>query len=154
MVGIPLLIFAWTYLNLKTLFPFPIFEDPITGPLLHFIIFLSVVFLVTKAFKNYQQQMAAADFTGSTAPKEQQVIEKANLFLNASLSFYWFLTYSTVLVLIGFYLSVEEIYIGAYSILLILFSIKRPTPDRMIKEMKLKKEDKVILFEALKNPEV
>lgn len=153
MVGMPLLIFAWTYLNLNILKPFPVFENPVIGPLLHFIIFLGVVFLLTKAFKNYKQKMAQPDFTDSTASMEQQVMEKAHLFINASLPFYWFLTYATILVLIGFYFSVEELYIGAYSVILIIFSIKRPTADRMIKEMRLKKEEKVILFDALKNPD-
>ena len=153
MVGVPLLIFAWTYLNLKLLTPLPFFENPVVGPLLHVIIFVSAIFLVNRAFKVYRQQIATEDFSAGTASKEQQVIEKAKLFLRASMPFYWFLTYSTILIIIGFYFSAEPFYIGAYSILLILFSIKRPTVDRLVKEMKLKKEEKLIVYDALRNPQ-
>lgn len=78
-----------------------------------------------------------------------QIIRKFELFRAASMQKYLLLTASTVLVVLGYYLSAEEYYGAFYGILIVIFSVHRPTPERFIRDMRLNKEDRRALREAL-----
>lgn len=154
MVGVPLVIFGWIYLNLKNIEKWGLFATPYTAAVLNAVIIVVALALAFRAYRKYKGQLANPGLPAEQAAGRQQVIEKANFFAVVSLQFYWSLTISTILVVIGFYLSAEEFYIILYSILLVLFSINRPTLDGLIKGMKLKKEEQELLFEAWKTPGV
>lgn len=153
MVGLPLLLFAWTYLNLKLISPWVYFEEPLTGTFLHALILVVVIVLPVLAYKRYKKEIATASSASKDVQNTVSLREKVNVFISASLRFYYVLTISNILVVIGFYFSAEEFYIFFYSILLILYSINRPTPDRMVKELRFKKEEKEAFYQLLKNQE-
>ncbi len=153
MVGVPLLLFGWIYLNRKVLKPWYFFEDDATGAVLHIIILVVAGFVAFRAWRKYRKELSSPDFSRASSFRDkEQILAKVNYFITASRAFYGFLTISTLMVVAGFYLSAEEFYIGAYTILLVMYSVYRPTLDRMMKEMKLSKEEKELLFEAWKNP--
>lgn len=78
-----------------------------------------------------------------------QLNRKFEVFRTASMQKYLLLTASTVLVVLGYYLSAEEYYGAFYGILIVIFSVHRPTPERFMRDMRLKKEERQALREAL-----
>lgn len=149
MVGLTLLSFIWIYLTIKTLTPNIIFSVPVYRPYLHGIFLLGAVACAIFAFVQYRRHLNEQK-AAETAMHPVSIMEKVRTFRAASLRKYILLTLGTVLIILGFYLSAEPNYAAAYSILLIIFSINRPTPDRLVKDMDIKKEDQEILFKALR----
>lgn len=151
MVGVPLLAFVWVYLNLKTIYPNTIFSVPAFRPLLHGGILLAALLIAIWAFVQYRRSLLhLKPYAGPSEHLDNTVEKKVDLFRKASLKKYAMLTLSTLLVILGFYLSAEENYAAAYSILLIVFSVNRPTLDRLLRDTRMKKEERDALFEAYK----
>lgn len=144
MVGLPLLAFTWVYLNLKTISPWRYFEDPTAEIFLHAVILSAATFFVGAAFLQYRRRLSALE-GAEDVPKAESLEEKTERFVQASLRKYLMLTAGTVLVVLGFYLSTAEFYVPVYTVLLVIFSITRPTPEKMGKDMGMKKEERKAL---------
>lgn len=78
-----------------------------------------------------------------------QLSRKFEVFKAASMQKYLLLTASTVLIVLGYYLSAEAVYGAFYGIMIIVFSVHRPTPERFMRDMRLTKKDRQTLREAL-----
>lgn len=148
MVGLSLVAFVWVYLNLPAITPNIIFSVPAYRPYLHGLFLLSSLALLIRALVQYRKSIKDPGAFSSTENIQEKVIAKASFFRAASLKMYLLLTVSTLLVVTGFYLSAEPKYAAAYSVLLIAFSLYRPTPERMMKDMKMKKEERDYFYEA------
>lgn len=150
MVGIPLLAFSWIYLNMTLWFPWSFFQNSETGVYGHVILVGFAVGLAIMAFirsrQFYQQQ-------GPIPPglEGAEALDwKVKVFSGASIQKCLFLTASTLVVVVGFYLSLHQLYVPLYAILLILFSINRPSAERISSDMRMKKDEYLALVEALR----
>lgn len=151
MVGVPLVAFAWIYLNLKTINPHDIFMVPAFRPYLHAGILLLSLAIAVLAVIQYRHRFTGLEpDTSEQEGVKESLNEKVQIFKEASLKKYVLFTISTLIIIGGFYLSSEETYGAAYSILLILYSINRPTPERLVKDMRLKKEERELVFKSVK----
>lgn len=150
MVGLPLLVFTWIYLNLKTISTWRYFEDPTAGIFLHGLILFGALYLLVFAFLRYRRDFTALEASKGASEQSENLEEKTERFFQASIRKYLMLTGSTILVIVGFYLSAEAFYAAIYSILIIAFSINRPTSDKMAKDMRLKKEERQTLKAAVR----
>lgn len=149
MVALPLLAFIWIYLTLQTITPNIIFSVPVYRPYLHGLFLLSALALAVLAFVQYRRRIKDQE-AAEIAKSFNSITEKVSIFRAASLKKYILLTLSTLIIILGFYLSAEPNYAAAYSFLLIAFSINRPTPDRLVKDMGMNKEEQEVVFHALK----
>lgn len=153
MVGVPLLAFSWIYLNLKFWTPKSFFQDPETAMYGHAVFVGFAVSLAVMAFvrsrRYYQQE-------GPVPPglEGAEALEwKVKVFAGASVQRCLFLTASTLVVVLGFYMSLHQLYVPLYAVLLILFSVNRPSPERISSDMRMKKEEHRALVQALRERE-
>lgn len=82
-------------------------------------------------------------------PLNSLIIRKLEAFRSAAIQKYLLLTASTILVIAGFYLSAAEFYGALYGLMIIVFSVQRPTPERFMRDMRLAKEERQALRAAL-----
>lgn len=175
MVGLPLVAFTWVYLNLQWVQPWGYFADPSWRVFLNAVILVLALALGVLAFIQYRKrynglepQAGVSSITSSQSGDSQsidsrsidsrtddqelsrQLIRKLEVFKSAALQKYLLLTASTVLIIIGFYLSAEEFYAALYGLMIIIFSVHRPTPERFIRDMRLGKEERQALREGLR----
>lgn len=173
MVALPLVGFIWVYLNLREMQPWGYFKDPSWSVFLHVALLVPALLLGLLAFVQYRKrfnglevradELPAGDSSGDSRSidsrsadsrnNEEQLSReldhKLDVFRAASLQKYMLLTASTVLVVIGFYLSAEEFYGALYGLMIIIFSVHRPTPERFGRDMRLKKEERKAVREAI-----
>lgn len=169
MVGLPLVGFIWVYLNLAQIQPWGYFADPSWQVFLHAALLALALALGVMAFVQYRKRFnglepsteelpsrnsrstdsRSIDFRNDGQPLSRQVDRKLEVFRSAALQKYMLLTASTILVVLGFYLSAAEFYGALYGLMIIIFSVHRPTPERFARDMRLTKEERKALREAL-----
>lgn len=150
MVGLHLVAFSWVYLNLKFWTPRYFFQSPEGAVAGHVAIVGLTIGLAVLAIVRYRQRHQEMAPFAEGKEGVEALEKKVQLFYEASLQKYVFLTGATLLVVLGFYLSLNEFYVPLYAIALILFSINQPTAERLGRDMQLKKEEREMLNEELK----
>lgn len=78
---------------------------------------------------------------------EAELIEKVKIYCAATTHRYLFLSLVSLGSTIGLLLSGNPFYIVIFALALVFFSLAKPSPDRMARLMKLKKEDRELLRE-------
>ncbi len=74
--------------------------------------------------------------------------EKLRLFYKLLINRYLILIMGTLLVVLGLYLTREQLFSALYMVMLIASSLIRPTPARLIKDFNLSEEDEKALRES------
>lgn len=152
MVAFPLVAFIWIYLNLNSIRPWGYFADPDFKVYLHAILLLLALLLAVLAFVKYRNRFYGlepqADIPhGKEEGAKQRVRQKLPVFIKAARQQHLLLTLATVLVVLGYYLSAEPYYAALYGVVIVIFSVYRPTPERFISDMRLSKEERHALRE-------
>lgn len=138
-VCLPLLFFVIVFLNLQEKGGIsPAFEPD--DALWHYL--LAAMALITwlwgdKLYKNGLKDLSP----------ELNLSEKLLGFRRASVLKYTIASINCLVIILFLYLTKEQIFLMAFGALLVLLSINRPTPYRIIKDLKLGKEDQKILRE-------
>lgn len=179
MVGLPLVGFSWVYLNLQQIQPRGYFADPSWQVYLHAALLLLALALGVLAFVQYRKRFHGLeprmdelgggagtmgdspngyspngysrniDSRNDGQPLNSLIIRKLEAFRSAAIQKYLLLTASTILVIAGFYLSAAEFYGALYGLMIIVFSVQRPTPERFMRDMRLAKKERQALRAAL-----
>lgn len=150
MVGLHLVAFSWVYLNLKFWTPRFFFQSPEGAVAGHVAIVGLAIVLGVLAVVRYRQRYGEMTTLAEEREGMKALEKKVQLFYEASLRKYIFFTAATLLLVLGFYLSLNEFYVPLYAIALILFSINQPTAERIGRDMQLTKEEREMLKEELK----
>lgn len=130
MVGVPLMVFLFLYLQIKD-GKFVVEQpDPNINLILVYLVPIFCLLNVVLAYVLYKNQLK------NTA--ELDLRDKLQKFYYASLSKYSFLEAAVILTLIGLFLTGSMLYAMLYLILLMIFSLNRPTPYRLRKDLKIK----------------
>lgn len=131
MVGVPLIIFLYLYLEIKDGTFVAESADEDLNMVLHILIPLFGLINIGLAYIFYRNVIKDVQ---STAPLR----EKLKKFYTASLMKYSFLSAATFLSLIGLFFTAQLIYVGFYLFVLLIFSLNRPSPFRFRRDMKIK----------------
>ncbi len=153
LVGLPLLVFSWVYLNLNFWEPWYFFENSAMGTVSHIVLVGIAVLVAIAANIQYRRFFRQLEPVPPGLEGDRALEWKMKMFSKASLQQCLLLTASTILVIIGFYLSLEQFYVPLYAALLVLFSMNRPSPERIADDMRMKKEERLVLKEELKQRE-
>lgn len=78
---------------------------------------------------------------------ELELIEKAKIYCQATTQRFLFLLMVSIGASVGLLFSGNPFYIVIFALALVFFSLAKPSPDRMARLMKLKKEDRELLRE-------
>lgn len=140
-VGIPLILFCIVYLK---------FQGqggllPTTAEnfyfLLHVFIPVLIVITIIFAYAYYRKQLKQKHLKVS-------LTEKLLFFYQISVNKYIILCIANMLAVVGLYLSGEQFFAALYAITLVVFSFSRPTPLRIIKDLKLNKDEQKKLIHS------
>lgn len=78
----------------------------------------------------------------------EDLLEKVSIYSQATNRRFWFLFFTSVIATIGLLFNQNPVYTVIFAVTLIFFSLAKPSPDRMARLMKLKKEDRELIREA------
>jgi hypothetical protein len=77
-----------------------------------------------------------------------ELLEKVRIYSEATNQRFWFLFLVSILATVGLLFSQNPVYTVIFAVTLVFFSLAKPSPDRMARLMKLKKEDRELIREA------
>lgn len=77
-----------------------------------------------------------------------ELLEKVRIYSNATNQRFWLLFLVSIFATIGLLFYQNPIYTVIFAVALIFFSLAKPSPDRMARLMKLKKEDRELIRDA------
>ncbi|WP_017731591.1 hypothetical protein [Nafulsella turpanensis] len=150
MVGLPLLCFGWVYLNLQGLSTPALFDHPVYAWFWHVPAVLLIVGLTAGAYILYRGRLKNYFSAAGKEPSLQRLENRVEVFYELSLRKYLMLTVAVLLAVLSLYLSGHKGYAAIYGILLLIFSVSRPTARGLNRDLKLNKEERLIVHEALK----
>lgn len=85
--------------------------------------------------------------------QKTELVEKAKIYSQATSQRFLILFGVSILTTVGLLLSKNPVFTVIFAVALVFFSLAKPSPDRMARLMKLKKEDRELVREASR-PEV
>ena len=77
-----------------------------------------------------------------------ELLEKVRIYSNATNQRYLFLFTVSIFATVGLLFNQNQVYTVIFAVTLVFFSLAKPSPDRMARLMKLKKEDRELIREA------
>ena len=80
--------------------------------------------------------------------QQEDLLEKVKIYAKATKQRFLFLFLVSVASSVGLLFSGNPGYVLSFALCLVFFSLAKPSPDRMVRLLKLKKEDRAILLEA------
>ena len=79
---------------------------------------------------------------------KDELLEKVKIYAQATNQRYFILLLASLFSSLGLLLSKNPVFTLLFAIVLVFFSLAKPTPDRLARLMKLKKEDRELIREA------
>ena len=79
---------------------------------------------------------------------QNELIEKVKIYCKATKQRYLFLFVVSIVASLGLLFYKNPVYVVIFAVTLVFFSLGKPSPDRMARLMKLKKEDRELVREA------
>lgn len=79
---------------------------------------------------------------------KDELLEKVKIYAQATNQRYLILLLASLVSSLGLLLSKNPVFTLFFAIVLVFFSLAKPTPDRMARLMKLKKEDRELIRDA------
>jgi len=138
MVAIPLLGFVYLYLESQVGRMQPLINNPDTILILHYILPLIIMVESGLAFIITKKSL-------SVFPNEDELRSKLSVYFRISLIKYAILEGAAIVSVVGYYLTLSKVYVVFYVVLLMIFSINRPTVYRISRDLKLEGEEKDIV---------
>jgi len=106
---------------------------------LHVALLLGTALSVFFAFRRYRRAMLLVEPNWSFRHKLRYFYQQIRQM------YFWFMA-SNALAALGLYLTGEQLFAGLYAIVLVVFSIHRPTPRRVVRDLRLSKAEGVRLM--------
>jgi len=135
LVAIPLLGFVYLYLESQVGRMQPLIKDPDTVLILHYILPFIIMVESGIAFVITKKSL-------SVFPNDDKLMEKLSIYFRISLIKYAILEGAAIVSVIGYYLTLSKVYVVFYVVLLMIFSLNRPTVYRISRDLKLEGEEK------------
>ena len=79
--------------------------------------------------------------------EENELLEKVKIYSKATMQRFLFLLLVSICSTVGLLFTGSPVYIVIFALALVFFSLAKPSPDRMARLMKLKKEERELLRE-------
>lgn len=83
---------------------------------------------------------------------ENNLVEKVRIYSNATSQRFLILFFVSIFATTGLLFNQNPVYVVIFAVTLVFFSLAKPTPDRMARLMKLKKEDRELIRDASRPP--
>ena len=140
-IGIPLLFFIWVYLESTAETLIPIINPEYNTIVLILIIAISIL-LIVWGYIIYNKHL-------SEAKGKDHLSEKLELYQRGNSIRFLSYSVSSLLLAIGLFLTTVQIFAALYGIMIVLFSINNPNARKVVKDLKLKDNEKEIILNGL-----
>ena len=138
-MAIPLLAFVVLYLQIHNGEIEPIVKANSLATALRYSLPFLVMLTAGLAFISYRRNLVSSI-------NQHSLHEKLVHFYKASLVKFVFLEVASIIAVLGLFLTAEDVYIVLYVVVLMLFSINRPTIHRIARDLKLRDTEKDIVI--------
>ncbi len=143
-IAIPLVGFIYLFLKIANQTYDPDLLTPEILVLLRVSIFMLVIIIVSLGIVAFNRQVKSLN-------PEMHLRDKLELYYSAATTRSILIEVASLIVLLGYALSAEEVYVAYYAICLIGFSLSYPTLLRIANQLRLKREDRELLFSRDRN---
>ena len=133
MLAPPLVAFIWLYLESKATSVFPLINDELTRSIIVFTIPIFTVGLVVGAFFFFRFRLMAIRPTW-------ELLVKVKTYSKKAIQFYALLEMSLIFNVLGYYMLQKDVFLIMYMVVLIFFSLYKPTLERIANHLNIKKE--------------
>lgn len=133
-VGLPLVLFCISYIKYEEQGGLRPTTQENFHILLHIFIPAFTIISAIYAYLSYRRQLKQKDLQVS-------LTDKLLFLYQISIKKYILLFIANMLPVIGLFLTGEQLFAGLYAIALVIFSLNRPTPLRIFRDLKLSKEE-------------
>jgi hypothetical protein len=145
-VGIPLALFVFLYLEIEKGGRQGLIEGSPTADMLSYVLPTISIVLAGVAFMMYRSNL----LTIRTHPDFKTRLDE---YSSALIKKYSMIEISSIIAIVGIYLTANVIYIAVYLLLLLYLSLHRPTNYRIVRDLKLKGEEKDMVLHKKELPE-
>lgn len=106
---------------------------------LHISLIIGAAVIIFIGYRSYQRAL-------STIESDWLFQQKLKFFYRKSSELHTYFMLSNTLAALGLYLTGEQLFAGVYAVVLVVFSLFRPTPRRIIRDLRLSKaeEEKLV----------
>lgn len=140
-VGIPLILFCIAYIRYEQQGGLRPTTQENFDVLMHVFIPAFTIISAIYAYLTYRRQLKQKDL-------QVALTDKLFFLYQISIKKYILLFIANMLPVVGLYLTGEQLFAGLYAVALIIFSLNRPTPLRVFRDLKLSKEEQQKLINS------
>lgn len=137
----PLVMFVWLYLEANAGNMLPIIDNESTIDIVSFIFPLLIVGMIVLGFFFFKSGLRTIDPTN-------KLTRRAKAYGEKSIVLYGILEMGLILSVLGYYLTQADVFLGMYMLVLVFFSLYKPTLERMAKHLNIKGDDKTFLIDC------
>lgn len=145
LIAVPLLGFVVLYLEIHAGRLEPVLNNPFLVNVLRYFFLFIIILTAGLAFIYFLKHI-------EDARKEMGLKNKLRHYFSIGITKYAFLEASTTVSVIGLWLTNENIYAVLYIIVLMIFSVNRPTVYRISRDLKLKDIEKEVVIKKKELP--
>jgi hypothetical protein len=135
----PLVVFVWLYLESNAGGISPVMESVSAISVISFVFPILVVGIIAVAFYLFKSGLRRINPT-------IDLIEKAPIYAQKSIVLFVMLEVSLMVGVLGYYLTQKDLFLAMYIIVLIFFSLYKPTLERMSDHLGIKGEERDFLI--------
>lgn len=130
----PLLAFVWAYLESTAGNLEPILDESSVNTV-NFIMPLVVFGLIITSFYLFRNRL-------STIEPSKSLSQKLEEYFTTCIVMYALLEFGLIISVVGYYLTLGNVFLGMFVVVLVFFSLHKPTPYRIAKNLRLKGDEK------------
>lgn len=139
LLALPLAAFIYLFLEIKNNEFQPQLEGGKDANVLIAALFVAGVLDAAFGYYLYKQKK-------KKAADEATLQEKLAVYFKDSIIFYAFIESASIIMILGLYLTTSSVFIVGYMFILLLLSLNRPTPQKYVGDLKLKKNERDIIL--------
>ncbi len=138
-LALPITAFIYLFLELKHNELPPRLDDELLLVIAIYGLPVVGVLLAVSGYFNFRKAL-------SYIPEDEELRVRLQHYAKKTTVFYYFITGSAVIWVLGLYLTTSPVFIVGYVFLLFFMSFQRPTPQKYVKDLSLSGRDKQIIL--------
>lgn len=140
-LALPLVAFVWLYLESKAGNISPLLENQSTIGVLSFVSPILIIGLIVGAFFLFKSGLR-------TINPNMPLLERISIYSKKSMLLYAMLEMGLILSVLGYYLTQENVFLAMSIIVLIFFSLYKPTFERTCNQLNIKGEEREFVINS------
>ncbi|MBL3655643.1 hypothetical protein [Fulvivirga sediminis] len=137
-LALPLTAFAFLFLEIKNNGRGAVLQGDTVNDVIQILFPLVTAVIFIFGYRKFKK--SSRNIKGDTLP------EKLSSYFDVTMKFYIILGITSVILVLGLYLTALPIFILSYVFLLFFMSLQRPTPQKYVKDLPLRKDEREVIL--------